>query len=70
MPKKFTGWEQPDARTLMDTYSKYTYTPTQSFFIDNEMIGYTVTLFIRAVFNTDFGRQEIKYYKMNVVFKY
>ena len=69
LPKKFTGWEQPYARTLMGTYSKYTYTPTQNYIIDNEMIGDTATLFMRAVFNNDFGRQEIKYYNMNVVFE-
>ncbi len=69
LPKKFTDWEQSYARTLMGTYSKYTYTPTQNFFIDDEMIGDTATLFMRAVFNNDIGRQDIKYYSMNVVFE-
>lgn len=68
IPKKFTGWDKPYATTMMGTYSKYTYTPTQNFFIDDEMVGDTATLFMRAVFNNDFGRQDIKYYSMNVVF--
>ena len=69
IPIKFSGWEKPYARTLLGTYSKYTYTPSQNYFIDDEMIGDTATLFMRAVFNNDFGRQDIIYYSMNVVFE-
>ncbi len=70
IPKKFTGWDKPYARTLIGTYSKYTYNPTHNFFLDDQMIGDTATLFMRVVFNTDFGRQEIRNYSMKVVFEW
>ena len=54
---------------LDELNSEYTYTPSQNFFIDDEMIGDSATFFMRAVFNNDFGRQDIKYYSMNVVFE-
>lgn len=68
IPKKFTGWEKPYARTILAVYSKYTYQPGVNIFFDDEMVGDTASIFMRAVFNNDFGRQVIKNYKMNVVF--
>lgn len=68
IPKKFTGWEKPYARNILAVYSKYTYQPGINVFIDDEMIGDTATIFMRVVFNSDFGRQEIKNYEMKVIF--
>lgn len=68
IPKKFTGWEKPYARTILAVYSKYTYQPGLNVFIDDEMIGDTATIFMRTVFNSDFGRQVIKNYEMKVIF--
>jgi hypothetical protein len=69
IPKKFTGWEKPYARTILAVYSKYTYQPGINIFLDDEMIGDTATIFMRVVFNSDFGRQEIKNYEMKVIFE-
>ena len=41
----------PYASTLVGTYSMYNYTPTQNFFLDDEMIGDTINIFIETTFN-------------------
>tara|TARA_Y100000361_G_C11144332_1_gene337079 strand:+ start:310 stop:1029 length:720 start_codon:yes stop_codon:yes gene_type:complete len=51
--------ECPYATTLLGTYSKHTYEPTQNIFVDNEMVGDTINVFIQTVFNTDMGESEI-----------
>lgn len=43
----------PYAPTLIGSYSKYTYEPSQNIFLDNDMIGDTVNLFVETVFNTE-----------------
>jgi hypothetical protein len=43
----------PYAQTLIGSHSKYTYEPSQNIFLDNEMIGDTVNLFVETVFNTE-----------------
>ena len=45
----------PYASTLVGTYSSYTYTPTQNIFLDNEMIGDTINVFIESDFNLNGG---------------
>ena len=47
--------ECPYAPTLVGTYSKYNYNPTQNLLLDNEMIGDTINIFIETVFNTEGG---------------
>ena len=37
----------------LGTYSKYNYTPRQQIFFDNEMVGDTATVFVKAIFNND-----------------
>ena len=49
----------PYAETLMGTYSKYTYSPTQNIFLDNEMIGDTINIFTKTTFNGDLGESEV-----------
>ena len=50
--------ECPYSETILGTHSKYTYNPTLNVFVDNEMIGDTINVFIETVFNTDVGRSE------------
>ena len=50
--------ECPYAETLLGSYSKYNYTPTQNIFLDDEMIGDTINIFIETEFNTDVGESE------------
>jgi hypothetical protein len=45
----------PYAPTILGTYSKYNYNPTQNIFLDNEMIGDTINIFIETTFNTEGG---------------
>ena len=54
IPKHFCT-ECPYAPTLVGTYSKYNYHPTQNIFLDDEMIGDTINIFIETVFNTEGG---------------
>jgi hypothetical protein len=67
--KKFTGWDKPYALTMLGSYSKYTYTPTQNIFISKEMAGDTASIFIRVKFNSDAGRRVTKDYRFNIVFE-
>ena len=48
----------PYSETLVGSFSKYTYTPTQNVLLDNEMIGDTINIFIETTFNTDIGESE------------
>ena len=54
IPKHFCT-ECPYAPTLVGTYSKYTYNPTQNILLDDEMIGDTINIFVETVFNTEGG---------------
>ena len=47
--------ECPYAPTLVGTYSKHTYNPTQNILLDNEMIGDTINIFIETIFNPEGG---------------
>jgi hypothetical protein len=57
--QKHFCWECPYAKTLLGTYSKYNYRPRQQIFLDNEMVGDTLQVFIKTTFNTDTGPREI-----------
>jgi hypothetical protein len=50
--------DHPAAESYLGTYSKYNYNPTQNIFVDNEMVGDTINIFIETKFNTDFGESE------------
>ena len=54
IPKHFCT-DCPYAPTLVGTYSKYTYNPTQNILLDNEMIGDTINVFIESDFNLNGG---------------
>jgi len=42
---------------LLGTYSKYNYNPRQQFYLDNEMIGDTLQVFTKTLFNNDVGER-------------
>lgn len=54
IPKYFC-WECPYASTIVGVHSKYNYRPTCNVFLDNEMIGDTINIFIETIFNSDIG---------------
>ncbi len=56
---RYFDLDHPAAYTMLGSYSKYNYQPTQNIFLDNEMVGDTINIFIETQFNTDFGRTEI-----------
>jgi hypothetical protein len=45
----------PYASSIVGTYSKYNYEPTQNILLDDEMSGDTINIFIESVFNTEGG---------------
>ena len=59
----------PYTPTLLGTYSKYNYHPTQNIFFDKSMIGDTASIFIQVTFNSDAGRREIREKEMKIIFK-
>lgn len=47
----------PSAKSMLGTRSKYNYSPRQQFYLDNEMIGDTLKVFTKTLFNTDVGER-------------
>ena len=47
----------PYSETLLGSYSKYTYQPQQQIFFDNQMVGDTVNVFVKTIFNSDIGER-------------
>jgi len=66
---KHICWTCPYTPTLFGSHSKYNYTPQQSFFFDNEMIGDTANIYIQVIFNSDMGPREEKNIVMKVIFE-
>jgi len=62
-------WDCPYTETLLGTYSKYNYNPTQNIVFDNEMIGDTAHIYIRTTFNTDLGPREVRNETLNIIFE-
>jgi len=54
IPKHFCT-DCPYAPTIIGTYSKYNYEPTQNILLDDEMIGDEINIFIETTFNTEGG---------------
>ena len=53
--------------TLFDTHSTYTYRPQHSFYLDDRMIGDTLSVFIKVTFNTDLGESEEQEQVLNII---
>lgn len=62
-------WTCPYTPTLFGTHSKYNYTPSQTFFLDNEMVGDTANIYIQTIFNSDVGPSETKNTVLKVIFE-
>lgn len=60
----------PYSSTLIGTYSKYTYKPKQNIFFDDEMVGDTCKVIMKASWNTtNIGKTVEKEYIMNIIFE-
>jgi hypothetical protein len=55
--------------TLIGSYSKYTYTPSKSFFLSPQMIGDTATIFIKVIYNNDWGTRVTKEEQFKIIFE-
>jgi len=67
---RYFNFDHPAAQTLLQTYSKYTYTPTQQMPFFTDMIGDTADIYIRVTWNNDFGYESVKKtYKLSVIFE-
>lgn len=62
-------WNCPYTPTLLGTHSKYTYTPHQNIFFDNQMIGDTANIYIETIFNSDTGKREVQNTVLKVIFE-
>jgi hypothetical protein len=55
---------------MLQTYSKYTYTPVQQMPFHQGMIGKTADIYIRVLFNSDLsGSTEERVYKLSLIFQ-
>lgn len=67
---RYFNFNHPAALTLLQTYSKYNYNPVQHMVFHPEMIGETVDIYIRVLFNSDFSGENVKrFYKLTVKFE-
>lgn len=67
---RYFNFNHPAAQTMLQTYSKYTYSPTQQMPFLTDMIGDEARIFIRVVFNSDYvGNSEEKVYEIKVKFE-
>ena len=66
--KKFR-YEHPAASTMLQTYSKYNYEPTQQMVFFKDMIGDDASIYIRVTWNTDYGPRVQKTYTLKVKFE-
>tara|TARA_Y100000592_G_scaffold32878_1_gene52216 strand:+ start:252 stop:899 length:648 start_codon:yes stop_codon:yes gene_type:complete len=55
---RYFDFTHPAAESMLGTRSKYTYNPRQQFYLDNEMVGDTLQVFMKTIFNTDLGNRE------------
>ena len=60
-------WECPYAPTLLGSKSKYNYNPRQQFYLDNEMVGDTLKIFTKTIFNNDIGERIIKESEFKII---
>ena len=60
-------WGCKYAETLIGTYSKYTYNPRKAVYLNSRMIGDTINVFIKTIWNTDVGEREEKEYELKII---
>jgi hypothetical protein len=66
--KKF-HYNHPAASTMLQSYSKYNYNPTQPMVFFKDMIGDEAEIYIKVTWNTDAGPRVEKVYKLKVKFE-
>jgi hypothetical protein len=67
---KYFNFNHPAAQTMLHTYSKYTLKPQQQMVFFPDMVGDEANIYIRVLFNSDFGGdREEKVYTIHVKFE-
>lgn len=67
---RYFNFNHPAAQTMLQTYSKYNYTPTQHMVFFPEMIGQQVDIYIKVLWNSDFSGENVKkIYKLSIIFE-
>lgn len=64
---KNTCFDCPYSERLLYTYSQYTYKPRQQFYLDNRMKGDTLSVYVKATFNTDLGWNETMNHELKII---
>lgn len=64
---KNTCFDCPYSERLFATYSQYTYKPRQNFYLDNRMKGDTLSVYVKATFNTDKGWSEEINHELKII---
>ena len=64
---KNTCFDCPYSERLFATYSQYTYKPRQQFYLDNRMKGDTLSVYVKATFNTDLGWSEEMKHELKII---
>ena len=64
---KNTCFDCPYSERLFATYSQYTYKPRQNFYLDNRMKGDTLSVYVKATFNTDLGWSEEMNHELKII---
>lgn len=67
---KHFNYNHPAAQTMLQTYSKYNYSPQKEMIFFTDMIGDEAKIYIRVIFNSDYGGvSEEKIYELKVKFE-
>lgn len=67
---RYFNFNHPAAQTMLQTYSKYTYSPRQQMIFFQDMVGDEAKIYIRVLFNSDYvGESEEKVYELKVKFE-
>jgi hypothetical protein len=60
----------PSADLLLQTYSKYNYTPTQHMVFFPEMVGHQADIYVKVIWAPDWYEVYVeKFYKLSVIFE-
>lgn len=64
---KNTCFTCPYSERLFATYSSYSYNPKQQIYLDERMVGDTLEVYIKTIFNTDTGIKEENFHTLKVI---
>jgi hypothetical protein len=51
----------------LGSYTRYSYSTKQQFFLDQYMVGDTLRIMVKATFNTDLGPREVVEKKFDII---